>query len=71
MMNFNEPLSASLEDYLEAIFHIEQEKHAARAKDITERLQVSGASVTAALRTLAEKKLINYAPYDLITHNSR
>ncbi len=67
MMNFNEPLSASLEDYLEAIFHIEQEKHAARAKDITERLQVSGASVTAALRTLAEKKLINYAPYDLIT----
>lgn len=67
MINFNEPLSASLEDYLEAIFHIESEKHAARAKDITERLQVSGASVTAALRTLAEKKLINYAPYDLIT----
>lgn len=67
MINLNEPLSASLEDYLEAIFHIEQEKHAARAKDIIERLQVSGASVTAALRILAEKKLINYAPYDLIT----
>jgi DtxR family Mn-dependent transcriptional regulator len=67
MVNIDEPLSASLEDYLEAIFHIESKKHAARAKDITERLQVSGASVTAALRLLAEKKLINYAPYDLIT----
>ena len=46
----NEPLSASLEHYLEAIFHIEQQKHAARAKDVAERLKVSGASVTAALR---------------------
>jgi DtxR family transcriptional regulator, Mn-dependent transcriptional regulator len=64
-------LSASLEDYLETIFHIEKKKHAARAKDITERLQVSGASVTAALRTLGEKKLINYAPYDLITLTTR
>lgn len=60
-------LSASLEDYLETIFHIEEEKHAARAKDVAERLQVSAASVTAALRSLAKKKLINYAPYDLIT----
>jgi DtxR family Mn-dependent transcriptional regulator len=67
MVNISEPLSSSLEDYLEAIFHIEQQKHAARAKDIAERLQVSGASVTAALRTLGEKKLINYTPYDLIT----
>lgn len=67
MLNFNEPLSASLEDYLEAIYHIQHRKQAARAKDIAERLHVSGASVTAALRTLGEKKLINYAPYDLIT----
>ncbi len=66
-MNFDETLSASLEDYLEAIFHIENEKRATRAKDIVDRLQVKGASVTAALRILSQKKLVNYAPYDLIT----
>ena len=62
-----EQLSNSLEDYMEAIFHIERKKQAARAKDIAERLQVSNSSVTGALRLLAEKGLINYAPYDIIT----
>jgi len=60
-------LSASLEDYLEAIYHIENRKQAARAKDIGERLDVKGSSVTGALQALAKRKLINYAPYDLIT----
>jgi len=60
-------LSASLEDYLEAIFHIESDKHAARAKDIVERLGVHNSSVTQALRSLSDKGLVNYAPYDLIT----
>jgi DtxR family Mn-dependent transcriptional regulator len=56
---------------MEAIFHIEVRKHAARAKDIADRLQVSSASVTGALRLLAEKELINYAPYDIITLTSK
>jgi len=60
-------LSASLEDYLEAIFHIEEAKNAAKPKDIAERLHVRSASVTGALRSLAAKKLVNYAPYDLVT----
>lgn len=60
-------LSASQEDYLEAIFHIVERKHAARAKDIVERLGVHNSSVTQALRALAEKGLVNYAPYDLVT----
>ncbi len=60
-------LSASLEDYLEAIFRIVQEKQAARAKDIGKRLQVGRSSVTGALRALSERELINYAPYDLVT----
>ncbi|NLW86282.1 MAG: metal-dependent transcriptional regulator [Planctomycetes bacterium] len=60
-------LSASLEDYLEAIFRIVQEKSAARAKDIGKRLKVSRSSVTGALHALAQRELINYAPYDLIT----
>jgi DtxR family Mn-dependent transcriptional regulator len=60
-------LSASLEDYLEAIFHISSHKQAAKAKDIAERLHVRASSVTGALRQLAERGLVNYAPYDLIT----
>ncbi|MDM8522888.1 metal-dependent transcriptional regulator [Desulfococcaceae bacterium HSG8] len=60
-------LSASLEDYLEAIFHIVSEKKAARAKDIAKRLRVNNSSVTGALRSLAEKGFINYAPYDVVT----
>jgi DtxR family transcriptional regulator, Mn-dependent transcriptional regulator len=63
----SEVLSASLEDYLKAIFRIVAVKQAARAKDISARLSVSNSSVTGALRTLADRGLINYAPYDLIT----
>ncbi len=61
------PLSASLEDYIEAIYHIITKKHVARSKDIATRLSVSRASVTEALRTLSKKGLINYAPYEPIT----
>jgi len=60
-------LSASLEDYIEAIYHIVEEKLVARSKDIASRLGVSRASVTEALRALAKKDLINYAPYEAIT----
>jgi DtxR family transcriptional regulator, Mn-dependent transcriptional regulator len=60
-------LSASLEDYLEAIYHIEAEKNAARARDIVRRLGVHNSSVTQALHSLSDKGLVNYAPYDLVT----
>lgn len=66
-MTITDTLTASLEDYLEAIFHVVAEKHAAKPSDIAKRLKITRASVTGALRTLAEKKLINYAPYDLVT----
>ncbi len=60
-------LTASQEDYLEAIYHIVSKKMAARAKDIAEYLTVRASSVTGALRTLRSMGLVNYAPYDLIT----
>ncbi len=60
-------LTASQEDYLEAIYNICEEKMAARAKDIATYLDVRASSVTGALRTLGGMELINYAPYDLIT----
>ncbi len=60
-------LSESLENYLEAIYHIVSRKGAARAKDIALALKVNNSSVTEALRSLSKKGLVNYAPYDLIT----
>lgn len=60
-------LSASLEDYIEAIYHIIEEKLVARSKEIAARLNVSRASVTEALRALSKRGLINYAPYEAIT----
>jgi DtxR family Mn-dependent transcriptional regulator len=60
-------LSDRLADYVEAIFNIVREKKAARAKDISDRLEVGRSSVTSALQALAERGLVNYAPYDVIT----
>ena len=66
-MRKKQRLSASLEDYIEAIYHIIEEKLVARSKEIAARLDVSRASVTEALRALSKKGLINYAPYEAIT----
>jgi len=60
-------LTESMEDYLEAILALERTHKVARAKDIAERLQVQRGTVTGALKALAEKGLINYAPYSFIT----
>ena len=60
-------LSASLEDYLEAIHEIAAVKGAARAKDVADRLSVANSSVTNALHGLVERDLVNHASYDLIS----
>lgn len=60
-------LSASLEDYLEAILWISNSKGAARGTDISDRLAVKRPSVTGALKLLAERGLVHYAPYDVVT----
>lgn len=60
-------LTASLEDYLEAIYQTILEKRVARPKDIAKRLKIRYPSVTGALKLLSGKKLINYEPYDHIT----
>jgi DtxR family Mn-dependent transcriptional regulator len=62
-----EVLSESLEDYLETILGLEKANKVARVKDIAEKLGVLRGSVTGALKSLAEKGLINYEPYSFIT----
>ena len=60
-------LSAALQDYLEAILELEREKGAARVRDIAVALSVHKSTVTAALKSLAQRGLVNYAPYELIS----
>jgi len=56
-------LSASMEDYLEAIYELERVDSVARVKDIAERLNVATPSVSAALRALKEKGLVDHENY--------
>jgi len=60
-------LSASLEDYLEAILNLSAQSGHAHSKDIAEKLNVARPSVTGALRTLKKKGLANYEPYGSVT----
>jgi len=62
-----EPLSASLENYLEAIFLLARERTVARSKDISERMKVNRSSVTGALQALRERGLVNYERYGFAT----
>jgi DtxR family Mn-dependent transcriptional regulator len=60
-------LSASMQMYLKSVYEIQRKKGAARVTDIANRVGVNKASVTSALRNLAKRKLLHYAPYDVIT----
>lgn len=60
-------LTAALEDYLEAILNLSRFDKAARSRDIAEALDVHKSTVTAALKSLGQMNLINYAPYEAVT----
>lgn len=60
-------LSASLEDYLEAILHLERESRVARVSEIAELLNVSRPSVTGALKSLTSRGLVLHARYGHVT----
>lgn len=67
----NDNLTSSLEDYLEAILFVVRQKRVARVRDIADRIGVGMPSVTAALKTLAARKLVNYDPYQAVTLTDR
>jgi DtxR family Mn-dependent transcriptional regulator len=63
----NAALSANMQDYLEAILELEQERQVARVRDIAARLGVHVSSVSNALRVLKARALINHESYGYIT----
>lgn len=54
-------------NYLYAVLEIENEKKAARVKDLTAFLSLGAAAVSESVKNLAEKGYLNYEPYGLIT----
>ncbi|MCA1959809.1 MAG: metal-dependent transcriptional regulator [Desulfomonile sp.] len=69
-MSSSEPLPSltpAMEDYLEAIYHLENERRIARVRDIARRLDVKMSSVSSALKSLSSRGLIRYDPHQYIT----
>ncbi len=55
-----------MEDYLEAIYNLSQEKRVVRVKDIAKKLGVKMPTVTSMLKTLTEKGMIDYEKYEYL-----
>ncbi len=56
-------ITSHLEDYLETILFISQDRDEVHASAVADKMGVTRASVTGALRALAERELILYHPY--------
>jgi DtxR family Mn-dependent transcriptional regulator len=60
------PLTSVMEDYLEAIFDLDQEKRVVRVKDIAKRMDVKMPTVSSMLKNLNNRGLVNYEKYEYV-----
>jgi len=60
------PLTATVEDYLEAIYNLAKEKRAVRVRDIAKKLDVKMPTVSNMLKTLSQKGMIDYEKYEYL-----
>ncbi|WP_051184838.1 metal-dependent transcriptional regulator [Desulfatiglans anilini] len=60
------PLTSVMEDYLEAIFDLSQDKRIIRVKDIARRMDVKMPTVTSMLKTLNERCMVHYEKYEYV-----
>ena len=59
-------ISASLEDYIEAIHQISQEKQVVKAIDLSKRLEVKRSSVAEAIKNLQKRELVTYENNEIL-----
>ncbi len=59
-------ITSAMEDYLEAIFDLDQEKKVVRVKDIAKRLNVKMPTVTSMLKNLSKRGLVAYQKYEYV-----
>ena len=69
--NPGKDLTPTMEDYLEAIYNLSQEKRVVRVKDIAKRLGVKMPTVTNMLKTLSERGMIDYEKYEYLELTGR
>lgn len=60
------PLTSVMEDYLEAIFDLDQAQKVVRVKDIARRMGVKMPTVTSMLKTLDDRGLVQYRKYEYV-----
>ncbi len=60
-------MSASTEEYLEALYNLTQDGESASTSDISKRLHIAPASVTEMLKKLADNGYVDYSPYQGVT----
>jgi DtxR family Mn-dependent transcriptional regulator len=60
-------LSATMEDYLEAIYQLQESHQVARVRDIARQLGVKMPTVSGALKTLAGRQLVEHEAYGYAT----
>ena len=60
-------MSASTEEYLEALYTLTQNGQVATTSEISKRLKVSPASVSEMLKKLADSGYVNHSPYQGVT----
>ncbi len=66
MLHTSHKLTASLEDYLEAILVLSREKKVARVRDIAGRIGVAMSTVNGALKRLALQGLVRHERYEFV-----
>jgi len=62
----DKPLTMVMEDYLEAIYDLGQEKKSVRVRDIAKRMNVKMPTVTSMLKSLSEREMVHYEKYEYI-----
>ncbi|MGM0418605.1 MAG: metal-dependent transcriptional regulator [Thermodesulfobacteriota bacterium] len=60
------PLTSSMEDYLEAIYELNQEKSFVRVKDIAKKLDVKMPTVTSMLKNFRDREFVKYEKYEFV-----
>lgn len=65
-MPLKQPLTATMEDYLEMVYFLREENGDVLVSDIAKRLNVKSPSVHSAIKVLVGKGLVTHARYDYV-----
>lgn len=60
-------ITPGIEEYLEALFHLQRKETPISTKELAEHLGIAPASVTEMIKKLANQKLVSYVPYRGVT----